>query len=384
MFSKKDFDKLSNYKDENSPLISIYVPTHRSGEATWNGKDALVLKNAISDVEKKLTASFQHLNQADINSLLNPAKELYEDSKFWLNQSDGLAIFLSKDFFSYYQVPKKFNQYSYVGSEFQLTPLVPFIKQKMRFFLLDLNQHAIRLFECLDYSITQIEVQDVMPINIEEALPEEHHSTTLQFHSTNGKGAVYHGQGGHKSELPKDLEKFFRLVNDGIEKLLHDEKVPLLLAGVDYLIPIYKSVSTYNFLVEDRHISGNIQDEDLVLLHEKATSHMKPIFEEGKQKLIDRYNEISYSELGTNQLEEAVKAAHNGRIDTIFIKEGAYYWGNFDKQSQTVTLSEEGTNSVDLINAIVRQCVANSSAVYLLEEEDMPSENAEVCAILRY
>ncbi|MEZ4888354.1 MAG: hypothetical protein R3E32_26735 [Chitinophagales bacterium] len=383
MFNKKDFDKLSNYTNDY-PLISIYVPTHRAGEATWNGKDALVLKNKVLEIKKKLNSPKYDLNHAKITSLLEPVVELYENSEFWLNQSDGLAIFLSKDFFKYYHIPKNFNSSFYIGKGFHLTSLVSFIKQKNRFFLLDLNQKHIRLFECMDFSITEIKVKDVMPINIEEALPEEHHSTTLQFHSTNGNGPIYHGQGGHKSELPIDLEKFFRLINKGVEQLLHDEKVPLLLAGVDYLIPIYKSVSTYNFLIEDRHISGNVQDEDLVLLHEKAILKMQPTFEENKRNLIKKYNEVSNSNLATDELQETVKAAYNGRVDTLFLKENAHSWGSFDEKKQSIVFSESPDDSSDLLNSIAIQCITNGGNIYLLEEEDMPCENTDACAILRY
>ncbi|MGB0931419.1 MAG: hypothetical protein ACPGVB_11615 [Chitinophagales bacterium] len=388
LFNKKDFIELAKYTNDNGyPLISIYTPTHRAGKETWNGKDALKLKNIVLDIKNDL--SNYDLNTSEIQNLLKPVVELYEDREFWLDQSDGLAIFLSKDYFKFFKIPINFEDRYYINSQFHVKPLVSFTKESNRFFFLDLNQQHIRLFECLEYSITEIEISDVIPRNIEEALPEEHHSTTLQAHSGgSGDSPIYHGQGGHKSEHSIDIEKFFRLINDGIEQLLHDEKVPLLLGGVDYLIPMYHAVSTYNFLVKDRHVSGNLQNEGIVTLHEKAWSEMSGIFETSKKEIIKRFGEIAHTDLGTTAVEEVVKAAVNGRIDTLFLKTKGHCWGKFDQTTQKTTQYDDASENVkekaDLLNFATIQCIENGGKVYLLEEEDMPSEDTKACAILRY
>ncbi len=388
LFNKKDFIELAHYSNNTDyPLISIYTPTHRAGQETWNGKDALKLKNIVLDIKDNL--SEYDLNHSEVQNLLQPVIDLYEDHAFWLDQSDGLAIFLTKDYFKYYKIPIKFEGRYYINSQFHIKPLVSFTKESDRFFLLDLNQQHVRLFECMQYSITEIEISDVIPRNIKDALPEEHHSTTLQAHSGGSNDSpIFHGQGGYKSEHSIDIEKFFRLINDGIEKLLHDEKVPLLLGGVDYLIPMYRSVSTYNFLVEDRHISGNLQNEGIVTLHEKAWAEMSDIFEVSKKENISRFGEIAHTDLGATALEEVLKASVNGRVDTLFLNKKAHCWGEFDHTTQKTTQYDDSSENVkekaDLLNFATIQCIENGGKVYLLEEEEMPSEDTKACAILRY
>lgn len=157
----------------------------------------------------------------------------------------------------------------------------------------------------------------------------------------------------------------------------------VLEAGVDYLIPIYKSTSTYNFLMEDRHVSGNIQNDGLSLIHEKAWNQMSEIFHNERKKHIEKYNEIAHTEVGTNDTKEVVTAAFNGRIDTLFLAKNSSYWGQFDAENQNIVNQNTSTHSNDLLNDAAVQCVMNGGSVYLLDKEEMPCKDS-ACAILRY
>ena len=108
LLNKKDIEELNAVNSEN--CISIFVPTHRAGEEVLKREDVLVLKTQLKEVKHKL--SKKGLHNEDINKMLGPVKKLIDNSRFWSNQSDGLAIFLTDSFFRKYSLPIYFKEFN--------------------------------------------------------------------------------------------------------------------------------------------------------------------------------------------------------------------------------------------------------------------------------
>lgn len=59
------------------------------------------------------------------------------------------------------------------------------------------------------------------------------------------------GKGGGSDESAKnELLRYFRLVSDGLTEFLNGDRVPFVLAGVEYSLPIYKEANTYPNLID--------------------------------------------------------------------------------------------------------------------------------------
>src|SRR5690554_7410860 len=97
-FNREEIRKLNDVKSET--FISIYIPTHRSGEAVNNGKDIIMLKNQVQKAKNELVR--KGLSEASAKEFLKEAYNLLEDTGFWRQQLDGLALFIADDFFAYY------------------------------------------------------------------------------------------------------------------------------------------------------------------------------------------------------------------------------------------------------------------------------------------
>ena len=95
-----------------------------------------------------------------------------------------------------------------------------------------------------------------------------------------GRGpATFHGQGGGSDENEKnELLRYFRLVSDGLTEFLEEDGVPLVLAGVEYLLPIYKEANTYPNLM-DTVITGNPDLLSADKLHKSAWDIVSPRFQ---------------------------------------------------------------------------------------------------------
>jgi len=94
--------------------------------------------------------------------------------------------------------------------------------------------------------------------------------------STNG-GSVYHGQGGGKDVENARLEEYMRAIDSGLMEMLHDEKVPMIIASVDFLAPMYRNISDYKYISENQ-ISGNPENMSPTDLHHAALEELSEHF----------------------------------------------------------------------------------------------------------
>src|SRR5690554_7755916 len=104
LITKKNITELHNINQEN--CISIFIPTHRAGKKVLQEEDPLSLKNQLKDVKEKLTQ--KGLNSDEIDTLTQPVQKLIDNSSFWREQSDGLAIFAADGFFESYTLQSIF------------------------------------------------------------------------------------------------------------------------------------------------------------------------------------------------------------------------------------------------------------------------------------
>ena len=83
---------------QSPPCISILMPTHRHHPGTE--QDPIRFKNLL----KAAAALLESRAADDVRGLLDPIAAL-PDSEFWRHQSDGLAIFRSRDRMAHYRIP---------------------------------------------------------------------------------------------------------------------------------------------------------------------------------------------------------------------------------------------------------------------------------------
>jgi hypothetical protein len=91
----------------NTDCVSIYMPTYKMSTETL--QNPILFKNLMRKAEEKLIAN--GMRSQDARDFLLPVQEL-DEYDFWQHQSNGLAIFISKNLFSYYTVPIDFQESS--------------------------------------------------------------------------------------------------------------------------------------------------------------------------------------------------------------------------------------------------------------------------------
>ncbi len=382
LIRRNDIESLAKIQFTN--CISLYVPTHRSGFD--NSKiDRLKFKNALNEAKEQLEA--RAILPDEIKSLLRPAHELLDDEAFWTRLSDGLAVFISPDHFKHFELPVPFNSLVYVGSHFYLRPLTPMFVGDGRYFLLAISQNELRFFEASRHGVTPVVVKDLVPENIKEALAYSEKELSLQMHSGTGSSsvAIYHGQGGGKDRKNNDLKKYFRRIDDGLMKMLHDENAPLLIAAVDYLLPLYKEVSRYSNIM-DFHLTGNPEEKSPVQLHEKSWLLMEPYFKKRQLEAKEQFDALLSKNQAGVSISEVVPASINGRVETLFInKDEDFTWGFYNEAGNEVKIHEERLKYSDcLLNLSAIKVFLQGGDVYNVSAEEMPFGHAPMNAVYRF
>jgi len=201
-----------------------------------------------------------------------------------------------------------------------------------------------------------------------------------------GDGSVtFHGPGGGSVSAKTDLLRYFRLVEDGLTEFLQGDRMPLVLAGVEYLLPIYKEANTYPNLI-DTVIKGNPDLLSADELHKSAWDIIGSLFQAAQEEAVAHYQQLAgqASERVADTLEKIVPAAYAGRVETLFVAAGVQQLGVFNPATNEIELHdpiESGDES--LLDLAAVQTYLKGGIVYAVEPEKVPG-GTSAAAVLRY
>ncbi len=229
-----------------------------------------------------------------------------------------------------------------------------------------------------------------VPRSLEEALKYELPEKQLQFHTegprrSGSRDAMFYGTGDSDPDVKNAILRFFQAVDKGVRGLLKADSSPLVLAGVDFLIPIYRKASKYPGIV-DESIKGNPDDKSVEELNEKAWSIMRPRFQESRRVSAAKYRSLrdTGSRLAVNDLKDVVRAAYHGRVESLFVPVGVQKWGRFNTENDEVILHEkEKPGDQDLLDFAAVHCFLNKGTVFAVDPASMPDDTA-IAAVFRY
>ena len=379
---RRDELKALMHKQADS-CVSVYLPTHRAMPETQ--QDPIRFKNLLAEAEKRLLAA--GLRSPDAKQLLEPAQKLLDDPVFWRYQSDGLAVFLAPGFLRFYTLPINFEELVVTTNRFHLKPLMQMFADAGSFYILALSQNALRLFQGTQYSINELFPLGI-PESLDDALNEHDPQRQLQFHTggstdTANQGAIFHGHGGSADESKDRILRYCREIDAGLHPLLKDEQAPLVLASVEYLLPLYKEANTYSHLMNEV-ISGNPESLSARELHEQAWKLVQPHFQKAQEDALAKYYQLAGTGQTSTIVSEVIQAATGGRVASLFVAVGVQRWaavgagnGRFESHD------EVRPGDADLLDLAATQTLMNGGEVFVVQPEVVPGK-APLAAVFRY
>ncbi len=384
LFTKEELLQLA---ERQNPLsVSIFMPINRSSAEIQ--RDQLELKTRLKTVEDTIRSG--GISASEASSLLEDAYAFSQDRTAWRDRGDGLALFVSSSAaqstppdFQTYWLPISVPPLTTIGPRFHVKPLMPLLYGDGKFCILALSQKTVRLLEGSRFDIREIELKNV-PKSLRQAntdLPEK--QKTIARPSGVGAGQSFYYSMDTKTDVIQDeIELFFRDVDHALHQTLKAEGVPVVIAAVEYLIPIYKGISTYSGVLAEG-VPGNPELLSPAELHAKAWKIVQPIFEEPQREALARFQEYKDTHRASTKVLKIVNAAYHGGVDVLFVAIDRQHWGQFNPETGAMEAHQEPERTdSDILDLAAVYTLSHHGSVYTLPVTEMP-DGAQAAAIFR-
>lgn len=375
MITKESILELQNQAHPVS--VSIYIPTHRSEPEVQ--QDPIRYKNVLAEVEKELAV--KDVAQADIDAIMEKARSLLDDPHFWRHNDNGLALFLTPDFFEHYKLPISFEERFLVDEYFLISPLIRMISLEGSFCVLAVSQKNVRLLKCTRNSTEQISLSEA-PESMDDFRRFDLYQKSVQQHSGQGQGTpIFHGHGGGDDDN-KVLLDYLKTIENEVTKEMNKRMDPLVIAGVENAVAHYRKVNNYPRLM-DESVTKNPDPLSDKELRDHAWEYIEAYYLKDMFEDLKRLGDLTGSDKVSDDLSTIVEDAFYGKIDCLFIPAGSEKWGTFEPELSDT--GEEGLitpKHTDLLNLAAMYTLKKGGDVYTVTDHD--HLDSEVAAIYRY
>lgn len=365
------------------PCITLLLPPYRPGEPSETA--AALLKVELQRAAKELSG--RKIAEPLIAALLEPLYQLSEDKSSLTGSHLDRVIFRSQRLFRQFAlpVPASPSRLSTVGDCFWIRPILPALALPEHIYVLEITKKAVTLLGCGFTEVTQVELPKGTPKTLDEALGFKAPDHELVNRSPAGPSVgtmrgVQFGTGSGRETQHTYLHDFYRAIDRGVKELLGFEtQAPLILAGVDEDVTMYRSVNTYRNLsgqgihgspgaqMTPERILRQVHDITLFELQQRAALEMS----ESKERLAPaRFS---------TDLESIFRAAAGGSVSHLYLDEIGQHMGDFDGKRFG---GHANWRNEDLLNVAAVETLLHGGAVYSLPSHLMGGPVA--AAALRY
>jgi hypothetical protein len=385
MLTKDDLTALATH--DAAPVVSIYMPTHERGREVR--QDPIRFKNALAAAMEQLIQT--GLRAAEVEELLAPGRRLLEDDLFWRHQAAGLAVVMAPGLFQQHRLPVPVAEAVIVGRQPHIKPLLPMLADDGRFYCLAAQAGDTRLYEGSRFAMSEVEID--MPRSVAEISAETDYQNTRHAAPParpRSAGPVgmpsTHNFGEDPEEQRKaQLIEHVRRVHNALERHLAGDQTPIVLVAADELQGHYRALGTKIGFIE-----GGVRTDpaahDAAALHKMAYELVQPLFAQRREQAVERFEALAGAgdARGAERIEEIVRAAVAGRVDTLLIQEGQAVWGHYVADADRVEkTAEPAPDRVDLVDLAAARTLLNGGHVHVLPQGAMPRPQP-MLASLRY
>lgn len=365
------------------PCISAYVPL--SSLPNHQGVNANVLKwkECIRNLEQKLPrqgAEGRELVQsiADWDSLFGGAKP----------GGKSVAVFRSPDVFRVAWMDGEVGSQAVIGPHFYVRPLLPELTKAKTFYLLALSQKDIRLLSCNSNHSEEVALSTRgVATSFDEYMNpvKPDHTQNLGASAGPASGSskgVFSGTNTEKEDRDKYLSHFYKQIDRAVNDVLRGKTEPLVLAGVDYELSLYRDINSYPNLSGEA-VHGAPNGLKAGEMHARAIEAVSKDYQSTLDDALATYDH-KVGAGATNRLRDIVTAVYEGRVMTLFVSDSLGQTGSFDESTYAMKGRETGSaEDEDLVNDAVVQAILHAGQVFVVPNTKMPN-GAPLAATYRF
>ena len=349
---------------DRPPCVSIHIPTERAGRETRQNR--IRMKNAIDEAIQLLDGHPAAPTGPDTGRLLDPVRELLDDSMWWQHQETGLAVMAAPGLFETFRHPMEVTERVVVADRFDVKPLIRSQSENASFAVLGVSRNRIRLLVADRDAIDEVSLPEGTPASMDEAFWYLDREKQLQQHATSSRGSavMFHGHGGPDDKDDRRTAEFLRAVAHGIREVVDGRLV--VLAGVDELTARFRGLA-HGLRIAGETVTGNADDMSLGEIRRRAWDVASEVLDEVRRADA----ESIAAGAGTTDLVEVLEAAMAGRVEALFIARHAIVWG-VTRPAIEVHGDDLHVGDRDLLDAAVTESWARSGRVHVVAGDDVP------------
>lgn len=383
-----EFDSLKTLKPmlaAQAPCLSVYMtlstaPNHQGAKA-----NSLQWRELVKSLGPKIE---QHGSQG--RDLLESVSDWEALSSSAEPQGKSVAVFRSQDLFQLAWLPDAVPSRAIIGPHFYIRPLLPELVRDKTFYILALSQKNVRLLRCTARTSEEVALPNGTPTNFDAYMNSAKPDHNSQYGAATGPSSG--GSRGlttgttavreNRDNRDEYLAHFFKQIDRGLNECLRGKTEPVVLAGVEYELVLYRTHNKYPHLAEEA-VEGAPNSLKSGEMHARALEAMARCYD---KKVDDQLAEYDHKVGGgaSNRLKEILPAAHEGRVLTLLVSDSIQQTGAFDEATYTVKGRETGTpEDEDLVNDAVVQTVLHAGQVFVVPNSKMPN-GTPIAAIYRF
>lgn len=379
-------DLKSMASQNGTHCLTVYFPTVKAGPETR--QNPLQLKNSLREAHQKLLEV--GMVPRRLLEFLEPVAALVEDSRFWQQQEEGLALFRYDDALGYLRIPYPVDRMTVVANAPFLKPLLPFLTKASHWHILVPNQHAVRVFSCTPWKVREINVPD-LPSNIQDALGPEEYIPSPQHHTAEpssgaaGHAAVHHGHRDPKESAKDRSLRFYRRINEVLCPFMNHHQDPLFVATTPEQFALFQMANHYPKLAEECLHSDphNVKPEEL---HRASAEIMQNQRDRRRREVADQIEAALAKGKATTRLEELATAAVQGRVAACIVNlREDPAWGVYSHDRAGIEILDSTRHCArDLVDMGAVETWRHGGEVFPVEDRQLvPGHNAGA-ALLRH
>jgi hypothetical protein len=361
MICRSELNRIQSQRDY--PSISLLAPTHRTAPA--NKRDRIVVKNLVAEGLKRLYGEFK---KREVASLVQNLNKLV-DKVDWAHTQEGLALFAGKNVATVIQLPFRVKARFVIDATFATRDLVFTLNRAPRYRVLVLTEKPARLFDASTNVLTEI---------TDKPFPMVHKGP-------GGASKLPGGQGINRSAVRDESHReFFRKVDDALASLQKEDRLPVVVVGVDRYLAFYQEITkdpdAIVGLVAGSHDNPNPSSLGKLVW---------PVFKAGstlrRTRALVRLREAVSLNRHASGIDQVWRAAYDNRCQTLLVETGFEYPADLDPQGdRLLPYSGRGAAALDdAVDEVVEKAIARGGEVFFYESGVLDLHQ-RIATVLRY
>lgn len=351
-----------------SPVaVSLYVPTspQGSGEA-----ERIELKNLTRTAAGQLRDS--GADRAAVAWVEEQLADLADDDEFWRYQARSLAVFVTPDALTTFRLPNRLSRSVEVSDRFHVKPLLRSMTFPQAAFVLELAQGSVRLLEIVpELRPAEVTVPD-MPTDVASAVGKS---------SIADRAPVRRLQGSEGQKVR--MRQFARQVDRAMRPILAGQDVPLILAAVEPMDSIFRSVCSYPHLAASTISPGAGEGADTELI-DGARRVLDEVHAEQLRDAWALFEQRTSQGRTATDLADIARFATAGAVDTLFVDIDTTISGVVDEQTGAVDLRPTAQAAdYGVLDEVSRRVWLTNGRILAVRRADIPG-GGQTAAILRF